>query len=79
MNKDRRMTETKQNYVIRWRSNVNGSTGTGKRSFDREEAERLATELNEEYPEIQHEAILLEAPNSQPVSEANPALRSVPE
>ena len=63
------MSETNENYVIRWRSTVNGATGTGKRLMDREQAERLAAELNEEYPEIHHEAFRQE---QAPVAEIKP-------
>jgi len=44
-------------HVIHWVSTVNGSVGTGKRLFEKEEAERLAAELNSNYPEIDHEAV----------------------
>ena len=43
-------------------------TGTGTRLFEKKEAERLATELNEGYPDIDHDAVI-------PVpSSAEPAL-----
>ena len=45
-------------YAIYWKSVVNGQIGTGTKRFEKEEAERLATELNEEYPEIKHEAVI---------------------
>jgi hypothetical protein len=48
------MTES---FVIRWKSKVNGRAGRGRKSFPREEAERLAQELNLEYPEIEHDAV----------------------
>src|ERR1051326_8070404 len=44
-------------YVIRWKSKVNGRAGRGTKQFDRVEAERLAQELNREYPQIEHEVI----------------------
>lgn len=47
-------------YVIQWKSKVNGRAGRGTKQFEKEEADRLAQELNEEYPDIQHETI--EAP-----------------
>ncbi len=47
-------------YVIQWRSKVNGRIGRGSKSFPKAEAERLATELNEEYPDIHHEPLALE-------------------
>jgi hypothetical protein len=58
-----------KSYVIHWKSNVNGRTGVGTIFFDREEAEALAAELNEDYPEIKHEAKSA-APAEEP---ANPA------
>jgi hypothetical protein len=50
----------KKMYVIQWKSKVNGRAGRGTKLFEKEEAGRLAEELNHEYPDIQHEAI--EAP-----------------
>jgi hypothetical protein len=44
-------------YVIRWKSKVNGRAGRGTKCFERTEAERLAEELNREYPQIEHEAV----------------------
>lgn len=44
-------------YVILWKSKVNGRAGRGTKCFERAEAERLAEELNREYPQIEHEAI----------------------
>jgi hypothetical protein len=44
-------------YVIRWKSKVNGRAGRGTKCFERTEAERLAQELNREYPEIEHEVV----------------------
>ncbi len=44
-------------YVIRWKSKVNGRAGRGSKLFEREEAERLVAELNQEYPEIEHELV----------------------
>ena len=45
-------------YAIHWKSIVNGSIGTGTKLFEKEVAERLATELNESYPDINHEAVI---------------------
>ena len=50
------------NYVIQWKSLVNGRAGRGTKHFDRDEAERLAQELNREYPQILHEAVKDEGP-----------------
>lgn len=44
-----------KSYIIQWKSKVNGRIGRGTRQFDRDEADRLAAELNREYPEIHHE------------------------
>jgi hypothetical protein len=44
-----------EKYVIKWASKVNGRTGHGTKVFNREEAERLADELNQEYPDIEHQ------------------------
>ena len=55
-------------HAIHWKSTVSGSIGTGTNLFEKEEAERLATELNEKYPDIDHDAVI-------PVpSSAEPAL-----
>jgi hypothetical protein len=45
-------------YAIRWKSRVTGIVGTGTKRFDKEDAERLVTELNENYPDIEHEAVI---------------------
>jgi len=45
-------------HVIHWKSISNGSIGTGTKVFEKEEAEHLATELNESHPDIVHEAVL---------------------
>ena len=58
----------RKSYVIQWKSTVNGRTGRGTKHFDFEEAESLAHELNQEYPEIHHE-----------VGEAEMATRSGPQ
>ncbi len=39
---------------------VNGRAGKGTRHFDKDEAVRLAEELNREYPQIHHEAVPVE-------------------
>ena len=46
-----------KSYVIQWKSRINGRTGKGTNRFDLEEAERLAEELNREYPAIDHEVV----------------------
>jgi hypothetical protein len=45
-------------YAIHWKSSVTGTIGTGTKRFEKEDAERLAAELNENYPDIHHEAII---------------------
>ena len=45
------------NYVIQWKSKVNGRAGRGTKQFERKEAEQLADELNREYPDILHEVV----------------------
>jgi len=44
-------------YAIHWKSTVSGSAGTGTKRFEKEEAGRLPTELNEKYPDIDHEVV----------------------
>ena len=53
-------------YVIQWKSKVNGRAGRGTKQFGREEAERLVEELNQEYPQIEHQVLNTD-------SEAEPA------
>jgi hypothetical protein len=45
-------------HAIHWKSTVTGTIGTGTKRFEKEEAERLATELNESYPDIIHKAVI---------------------
>jgi hypothetical protein len=45
-------------YVIQWKSSVTGAIGTGTKRFEKQEAEHLAKELNEDYPDINHEAVI---------------------
>ena len=61
-----------KNYVIHWKSRTNGRIGTGKTRFDRDEARRLAEELNREYPEIEHLPVNLE--DNGEGDQINPAL-----
>ena len=49
-------------YVIAWKSKVRGSTGRGKTLLNREEAEQLAKQLNEEHPTFLHEPLDVQAP-----------------
>jgi len=61
----------KKTHVIYWKCTATGRVGTGTIFFDREQAERLAAELNESHPEIEHEAIIGTVP---PREESNEAL-----
>ncbi len=63
-----------KNYVIQWKSKVNGRTGRGTKLFERGEAERLVAELNREYPQIDHDILEIETgpaevPHGQPAHE----------
>jgi hypothetical protein len=51
----------RKKYVIQWKSKVNGRAGKGTKLFDLQQAEALATELNEGYPDIEHEVLDVEA------------------
>ena len=59
--KKRKLGHMKKTYVISWRSRSGPAIGQGKKLLDREEAERLADELNQEYPDFMHEAIDISA------------------
>jgi hypothetical protein len=63
-------------HAIHWKSAVSGQSGTGKKLFDKNEAERLATELNEDYPDIDHEAVI-PVPAAAESALAKPAWQSV--
>jgi hypothetical protein len=52
-------------HTIHWKSILNGKIGAGTFLFEKEEAERLAKELNQDYPGIEHEAVLSAAPQSE--------------
>jgi len=53
-------------YAIHWKSSVTGTIGTGTKLFEKEAAERLATELNEHFPDIDHEAVIPGPPPAEP-------------
>jgi hypothetical protein len=55
-------------YAIHWKSTVNGTHGIGTKLFEKKEAEHLATELNESYPDIDHEAVIPAPPAAEPAS-----------
>ena len=59
-------TSRTNKYAIRWTSTVSGTVGTGTKRFKQPEAERLAAELNRDYPEIEHEVILVVPPPAEP-------------
>ncbi len=63
--------------VIQWKSNVNGSAGRGTKLFERDEAERLAEELNDEYPQIEHEVAEIPPAEPEPAKEQAPTLSIV--
>jgi len=52
----------RKSHVIEWQSSINGRTGRGTKTFELEEAERLAAELNREYPKIHHFAVEMNLP-----------------
>jgi hypothetical protein len=55
-------TNRANKYAIRWTSTVSGTAGTGTKRFKQAEAEQLAAELNRDYPETEHEAVLFVSP-----------------
>ncbi len=57
------VTSEMKPYAIRWKCNVTGKLGTGTLRFEKEEAEGLVKELNEEYPNIDHEAVIPPQPS----------------
>jgi hypothetical protein len=59
-------------YVIQWKSKVNGRAGRGTKRFGKEEVDRLVEELNREYPQIEHQAVLVsdEAASTETAEEA---------
>ena len=50
-------TNRMKTHIIYWKSKHSGRAGTGTMLFEKEEAERLAQELNRDYPGIMHEAV----------------------
>ena len=45
-------------HAIYWKSRASGTIGTGTKLFEKEEAEHLAAELNEKFPDIDHKVVL---------------------
>ena len=54
-----RQAQPAKRHAIRWTSKSSGRRGIGTNRFSQDEAEKLAAELNEEYPDIEHEAVLV--------------------
>ena len=67
-------------HAIYWKSNITGGVGTGTKRFEKKAAESLAAELNEEYPDIHHEAVIPapRAPEPVVVEPAPPCISLVP-
>jgi hypothetical protein len=61
-------------HAIHWKCTVSGSIGTGTKLFEKEEALRLATDLNESYPDIEHVALIPAPPRAQESTAAEPAV-----
>lgn len=68
----------KKKFVIQWQSTVNGRAGRGTKLFERDEAERLAQELNQEYPQIHHEILEVESSQGPTRDEPEPDRSSEP-
>ncbi len=64
-------------YAIHWKSSVTGTIGTGTKLFEKEAAERLAAELNETYPDIDHEAVIPGPPAAEPADRNQPSPQAV--
>ena len=65
-------------YLIQWKSTVNGRAGKGTKRFTQEEAERLAAELNREFPQIHHEPVPADAETNN-IHNLNQPMSSEPE
>ena len=59
-------------HAIHWKSTVSGTSGTGTTLFEKGEAERLAAEMNGDYPDFDHEAVIPAPPAAEP-ADAQPA------
>jgi hypothetical protein len=58
-------------HAIHWKCTVTGCIGTGTKLFEKEEADSLATELNQKYPDIDHDAVIPVPASAEPaVAEA---------
>ncbi|HEY9509893.1 MAG TPA: hypothetical protein VIV82_08535 [Verrucomicrobiae bacterium] len=67
-----------KNYVIQWKSIVNGRAGRGTKTFAKAEAEQLVEELNREYPQILHEPVEADVPVPEGESESSHVNLSTP-
>ena len=54
-----RHVQPAKRHAIRWTSRTSGRKGTGTNRLSRDEAEKLAAELNQEYPDIEHVVVLV--------------------
>jgi hypothetical protein len=61
-----KVTSEMRTHAIHWKCSETGRIGTGTLRFEKEEAERLAIELNEKFPSIDHEAVITSAEPSTP-------------
>lgn len=61
-----------KSYAIQWKSMLNGRSGRGTNLFELEEAQRLANELNQQYPSILHEPVEASAPVDTTATGAEP-------
>jgi hypothetical protein len=60
-------------YAIHWKSSVTGAIGTGTKLFEKKAAEQLATELNDQFPDIDHEALIPVPPAPEPADPNQPS------
>ena len=66
-------------HAIHWKSVVSGKVGTGTTLFEKDAAEQLAAELNQEYPDIDHAAVIPPPPAPAPeATEPAPAPAAEP-
>ncbi len=54
-------------YVIVWKARKSGRTGQGTKHLDRQEANALAAELNEQFPEYEHMLLNTADPEAKPL------------
>jgi hypothetical protein len=66
----------KKSYIIQWKSKLNGRTGKGTRLLDWDGAAELADELNQEYPDIEHEAVEVSLVDTPPAAHEQTAAGS---